>query len=160
MNHSKEKFSPRNRPHGKRGFHRASTKRTLSRAIRCLLSGTTLLGPASMVTAISCGLNCNAVCEHSSGPFPCMALPASSCVDGGEYPCVVITGCHCGPVTDPKVGCNIAACASAKTTTDCALIIGCEWGDACRDLIDCHSLESESACKANDKQCYWSRDCG
>lgn len=138
-----------------------SFKRNWLKVIRCLLASVTLMAPASMVTAVSCGLNCNARCEHRSGPLLCISLPASSCLNGGDYPCTVVTGCYCGTITDPKVGCNINACAGAADQAACAATIGaCEWGETCRDLIDCHSLDSQSACNANDHQCYWSEDCG
>jgi hypothetical protein len=128
---------------------------------RYLLSGVTLLAPASMVTAVSCGLNCSAKCEHRSLGFGCIELPASTCLDGGTgYPCAVAVGCRCAAITDPTVGCNFYACASSPERADCAATIGCEWGDTCRDLIDCHSLDSQSACAANERQCYWSKDCG
>jgi len=150
--------SLRNRPNCDPISHQHSTRHRLKAAIRYLLTGVMLMASASTVAAVSCGVNCNAKCEQRTAL--CISTPASICLDAGAYPCTLATGCTCGTVTDPKVGCNINGCVGAEDPDKCARTPGCVWGDVCRDLIDCHSLESESACRANAKQCYWSRDCG
>jgi len=157
-----KRHSPRNEPIGNRTPRHSSFQRNRVKIIRCLLAGVMLWAPASMFTAISCGIDCNAMCEPRSVSLGCIELPAATCLNGDTgYPCVRATGCYCGPITDPKVGCNVSACAGAADQTACAATIGCEWGDTCRNLIDCHSLDSQSACNANDHQCYWSKDgCG
>ncbi len=129
--------------------------------MRCLLVSLAFLAPATMVTAVSCGINCSAQCEPSSQVVACIELSASNCHDGGaDYACAVRSGCHCARVTDPTVGCNSYACSVAEDQANCAKTIGCEWGDACRDLIDCRSLRDQSACEANSRQCRWSKNCG
>ncbi len=150
----------RNQPKPVRSSHCGLSQWGRKTIARYLVSATTLLAPASMVTVISCGLNCNAKCESGPNGSVCTSKPASICLDAGEYSCALTIGCRCGPITDPKVGCNMAGCVGATDADKCARTPGCVWGDACRDAIDCHSLESESACRANDKQCYWSKDCG
>ena len=128
--------------------------------IRYLLVGATLLAPASMVTTIYCGLNCNATCEHRSVATLCLDLTAATCSEG-EYPCVVVEGCRCATIIDPAVGCNSGACGTAPGQAHCLTTPGCDWGDTCRDLIDCHSLKDKNTCAVtNGRQCYWSEDCG
>jgi hypothetical protein len=150
---------------------RSAPARLLSAPVCCswvmryLLVGATLLTPASMVMTVSCGLNCSTRCEPESvGPL-CFDFPAYSCVDGGaHYPCAVGTGCRCSGVSSSNLaptGCNTAACDSAKDQSTCLTKPGCEWGDACQDLINCHSFDNdESACSANVYRCVWHRDCG
>lgn len=129
-----------------------------------LLLGATLLAPASMITAMSCGLNCSTRCEQNSLAVICSDLPASTCLDGGtEYQCAVGTGCHCASLTSSNLyptDCNVAACDVSKDRSECLTKPGCAWGDACQDLVDCHSFDSnQGACNANEHQCHWSRDC-
>ena len=125
---------------------------------RWLLAGTTLLAPASMVTAVSCGLGCNNYCEASGNGIPCRSLPASDC-SSLSY-CSVRTGCHCAGMSNTNVepvGCNVNACAFVTTQLECLRTSGCEWSDACQDAFDCSTLD-ESACKMNTL-CSWRKDC-
>ncbi len=127
--------------------------------MRCLCAGLMLLGPAAMMSSVSCGLNCSAKCEERSVARGCIELSSANCLDGGvSYPCALGIGCHCAD-TKPTPSCAYA-CSIAADRATCAAKTGCEWGDACRDLIDCHSLGVQSACEANGRQCHWSKNCG
>ena len=132
--------------------------------IRCLLTIAVLLAPASMVTAVSCGLNCSTKCEPGSVLQACRDLPASSCLDGGTgYSCTVRTGCHCADMTNSNPeppGCNVGACAAVTSQAECLRTTGCDWSDACQDSIDCHSFdEDQNGCNANEHQCEWYKNC-
>ena len=137
----------------------------LGRVPRCLSTVAVLLVPASMVVAISCGLNCGTRCEPAPKGPVCYTLPASTCVDGGAaYPCAVRVGCHCADMSSSNSqssGCNVYSCSLASDEASCLAKPGCEWGDTCQDAIDCHIFDTdESGCSANWRQCAWHKDCG
>lgn len=129
--------------------------------VRYLLAGVTQLAPASVVIAVSCGLNCSTRCESGSIMGSCYVVPVSNCSDASAAPCSVRTACHCAGMssTNPEPsGCNVAACNFSATQAACLQTSGCEWSDACQERYDCNSLD-ENGCKANSF-CYWIRDCG
>jgi hypothetical protein len=110
--------------------------------------------------AVSCGLNCSTHCEHGPTILGCPELPVPGCVDGGTaYACSVRPGCRCAigsGANQSTVTCDNLMCSFATEPASCSSKMGCEWGDSCRDLIDCHSFDNdENACNANYRQCYW-----
>jgi len=141
----------------------AMAVRCFSVACRYLLAASALLVPVSVVTATSCAdLNCGVKCDPSGGgTISCGMLAVAEC---STYSfCAVRTGCACAGLSsanpNPK-NCNSAACYLATDTTECARTTGCEWGDHCRDITDCHAMDlDENACRKN-MRCAYHKDCG